>query len=166
MEYRIREISTEKSSGLLYVLVDFYDGGRDPVLTNDFLMAVRDESERFIEDSNGWRSVNGVFEFPYEEVDGEWVEKDRKWDRETFKVDVPAIIKANIEAYWERASARKLTGDHTGDASKPLLRDGKPVVQRASVVFERDQSDLRGVLARDDVQALKNARISREAVLR
>ena len=59
-----------------------------------------------------------------------------------------------IEAYWERADTAKLTGDHTGDASKPLYMDGEIVEQVESNIISRTANDPLGILARADVQAL------------
>lgn len=172
MLYRIVEISTEKSTGLTYLLVHFWldeashDKGDEPVLVNDFLMALADEAERIVEDANGWRAVNGVFELPYEEIDGEWVEKRKEWDRETVKVDVPAIIKANIERYWTTAETKQWRGDHTADMTKPFYEGEKRIQQRAVAVFERDASDPTGVIARADVAAIKDQPIVKAATVR
>ena len=119
MFYRIVEVSTATASGHTYVLVDFWPSRaafeRDDalVLTNDFLMQLRPTGTRLIDEDNP--ALGSV----------------------PFDRDLPAEIRANIEAYWERAQAR---GDR-GSKVDPRI--------------QRDESDPHGVLARTDVKALR-----------
>jgi hypothetical protein len=170
MYFEIAEVSTEKQSGHTYVVVNFWasqveaDAGEPPLLTNDFLMQLRKDVERVVTDPAGrLKRTDGSFVAPEDATD-----KD-EFEREAFEKadeDVQDEIVRNVLAYWERAQAAGYAGDHTGDASKPLFVRGREVRQRASQTFERDESDVRGVLAktaalrgqRRDESDIRNAR--------
>ena len=63
--------------------------------------------------------------------------------------------------YWQNVAVPlTFSGDHTGDATKPLYRDGKRVPQ-LSTALTRDNSDPQQVLERADVQALRDATFER-----
>ncbi|KKL49822.1 hypothetical protein LCGC14_2311650, partial [marine sediment metagenome] len=66
-----------------------------------------------------------------------------EWERETYDRDLPAEIKANIKAYWERAEAKGYLPDHSNSR------------------IQRDNSDPHGVLARPDVAALRGKEAER-----
>jgi hypothetical protein len=159
MRYQIQEISTEAATGLTYVLVHFWIDeaarldGDPPDLVNDFRMQLLDEAERVVTNGDGWlkRLSDGVF------MDPETLEPDdeTEWERETYTVDTPAVVLANIEAYIERAEARGYSGDHTGDASKPFRIGGVERVQRVGEAIERVAAS--GVANRQDVRALRGA---------
>lgn len=114
MRYVIRELSHVEGTDLYYVLVEFYEpgDGRTPSAKNDFLMQLADETTVL----------------------------DNRNRPMPIKLDVPAIVDANIRAYWERAQKRGELGDRT-DAR-----------------IRRDAQDPKGVLARDDVRALPGVR--------
>ena len=141
MVYKIVEVSTDKASGHTYVLVHFwrrradYQTGKPPDRINDFLMQLRPTGERIVTNAQGWlKRKDGVF------VDPATLGPDKpepEWERETFDRDLPAEIKTNIEAYWERAEAKGYPADH------------------ANASIQRDNSDPHGVLARPDVVALR-----------
>ena len=161
MYYEIVEVSTAVASGHTYVLVNFWqsradhDAAQPSFLTEEFLMQLRPTGRRVVTDGRGWmKRADGVF------VDPETLDRDTSepvWERETFTRDLPAEIRVNVERYWQNtAMPQKLSGDHTGDASKPLYRDGKRVPQGSAVVA-RDNSDPQLVLARADVEALRGA---------
>ncbi len=125
MFYKIAEVSTDKASGHTYVLVHFwkrralYRAGKPPDRANDFLMQLRPGGTKLI------------------------VPDKPELGSETFDRDLPAEIKANIEAYWERAEGKNFPADHT------------------SPTIQRDQSDPHGVLARVDVVALRGAELEK-----
>ncbi len=147
MIYKIVEVSTDKASGHTYVLVHFWRRKADarankpPRRVNDFLMQLRPTGVRVVTDANGWfKRKDGVFIDP-ETLDPEVPEPE--WERENYDRDVPAEIRANIEAYWERAEAKDFPAEH----SDPRIK--------------RDNSDPHGVLARPDVAALKGAKVEK-----
>lgn len=156
MRYQVQEVSTEDETGLTYVLVHFWDTltaaqrGDPPVLVNDFLMQLQDQGTRIVTNEDGWfkRLSDGVF------IDPETLEADdqTEWEREAYRVDAPAVVQANIEAYIVRAAARNYSGDHTGDATKPFRIDGVVQPQRESQTFTRRTAE--GAAARADVQAV------------
>lgn len=142
MIYKIVEISTDKASGHTYVLVHFwwakadFDAAKPPDRKNDFLMQLRPTGVRIVTDGNGWykRLSDGKFIDP-ETLD---LEKSQpEWERETYDRALPAEMKANIEAYWQRAEGKSYPTDH------------------ADSRIERDNSDPHGVLARPEVTALR-----------
>ena len=147
MFYQIVEVSTDKASGHTYVLVHFWRDkadqvkGKPPDRVNDFLMQLRPTGERVVTDGNGWykRLSDGVFIDPTKLADDDAT----KWEWETYDRDLPAEVKANIEAYWERAEAK----GYPGDQADPRIK--------------RDDSDPYGVLARPDVGALKDTVVDR-----
>ena len=148
MLYRIVEVSTDKASGHTYVLVHFwrrradYQAGKPPDRVNDFLMQLRPTGERIVTNVQGWpkRKSGGVF------VDPATLGPEKpepEWERETHDRDLPAEIKANIEAYWARAEAKGYPPDH------------------ANVSIQRDNSDPHGVLVRPNVAALRGAGVEK-----
>ncbi len=148
MFYKIVEVSTDKSSGHTYVLVHFWRSKGDkargdaPHRVNDFLMQLRPTGVRVVTNAEGWpkRRSGGKF------VDPATLDPDKpepEWGRETFDRDPPTEIKANIEAYWERAEAKGYPADH------------------ANASIQRDNSDPHGVLARPDVAALRGAEVEK-----
>lgn len=148
MIYKIVEISTDKMSGHTYILVHFWRisadqiTGKSPERTNDFLMQLRPTEVRVVTNADGWlKRMDGVF------IDPAMLDLDKpqpEWERETVDRDLLVEIKANIEAYWERAEAKGYPSGH----SNPHI--------------ERDNSDPYGVLARADVLALRSAIIKRD----
>lgn len=156
MVYEIQEISTDKASGATFVLVWFWPseaarlaGPESPHLVNDFLMTLRPTETRVVRDGQGrMKRTDGTFIEPAE------VKPEDELERETVERPLPLEITANIEAYMNRATAKRYSGDHTGDASKPFFVDGvrqKQVEHR----IERDNSDPRDVLKHAGVAALK-----------
>ena len=147
MFYKIVEVSTDKASGHTYVLVHFwltrgdFSRNKPPFRKNDFLMQLRPTEERAVTNIDGWPNAqNGTF------IDPSTLGLDQpqpEWELETVNRDLPAEIKANIEAYWQRTLIKPLPLDHTN-----------PRIQR-------DESDPHGVLARPDVTALRGARVDR-----
>ena len=143
MFYRIEEVSTDKASGHAFMLVRFWakkadrTANKPPRRVNDFLMQLRPTGVRIVTDENGWLKLkDGVF------IDPDTLDPEKpqpEWERETFDRDLPAEMKANIEAYWERAEAKGYPVDH------------------ANASIQRDESDPHGVLARPDVAALRGA---------
>ncbi len=146
MLYRIVEVSTDKASGHLYCLVHFWRRktdqakGKPPDRINDFLMQLRPTGERVVTNAQGWpKRKDGVFIDPAM-LDPEKPEPE--WERETFDRDLPAEMRANIEAYWGRAEEAEAGG-------KPYPAN------HTSPRIQRDNSDPHGVLARPDVAALR-----------
>ncbi len=70
--------------------------------------------------------------------------------------NVRQVVLDAIPAYWGRARRAGFSGDHTGDATKPLKRNGQLVRQAGSTVPVRDTSDPHDVLSRDDISSLEN----------
>ena len=89
--------------------------------------------------------------WPKQKSDGKFVDPttlgpekpEPEWEKETVDRDVPAEIRANIEAYWQRALIAPFPFDHTSHR------------------IERDESDPNKVLERDDVKALRNAKVEK-----
>lgn len=146
MFYRIRSISTAKATGLAYIIVDFYQSfqdaaqGKAPVLSNDFLMGLRDTEVRVPTDVLGRVKLqSGAFIHTEVEVEGEWVplpeDPADPYQRQTVTLRVPNTIHDNIRRYMVRSEARGDTGNKVGQV-------------------EHDESDPHGILARPDVQAL------------
>lgn len=142
VRYKIVDLQTVQATGLLYVLVHFWENQNvgEPDRINDFLMQLRPTGERIVTNVDGWykRLSDGVFIDPEKLA----IDDKTKWERETFDRDLPAEIKSNIEAYWQRAEGKGYPADHTDSR------------------IERDDSDPHGVLARADVMALKDAEIN------
>lgn len=162
MIYELPEISTATVSGMTYVLARYWlskadrDAGKPPRITEEFQMQLSPTGRRIVTDAQGWwKRADGVF------VDPETMAFDKsepEWERETHTLDVPALIRANVEAYWRNVAVpQKLSGDHTTDATKPLFRDGTLVPQRSTPLIERDNSDPKQILERDDVKALRGS---------
>ncbi len=104
-------------------------------------MQLRPTGERVVTNAEGWlKQKDGVFVDP-DTLDPETPEPE--WERETVDRDLPAEIKANIEAYWERAEAKNFPSDHTDSR------------------IQWDESDPHGVLALPDVVALRDAKVDR-----
>ena len=147
MLYKIVEVSTDKASGHVYVLVDFwrdkaaFDAAKPPARVNDFLMQLRPLGQRVVTNAQGWyKRKDGVFVDPAT-LDPEKPEPE--WERETYDRDLPAEIKANIKAYWERAEAKGYLPDHSNSR------------------IQRDNSDRNGILVRSDVAALRGKEVDR-----
>ncbi len=153
MVYKIVEVSTDKASGHTYVLAYFwrrraaYQTGKPAGRVNDFLMQLRPTGERIVTNVQGWpkRKSGGVF------VDPATLGPEKpepEWERETVDRDLPAEIRANIEAYWGRAEEAEAGG-------KPYPAN------HTSPRIQRDNSDPHGVLARPDVAALRGAEVNK-----
>ncbi|KKN69024.1 hypothetical protein LCGC14_0444960 [marine sediment metagenome] len=149
-----------KATGLTYVLAEFwatkadFDAAKPVLLTEEFMMQLRPTGRRIVTNEDGWlKTTGGAFIDP-ETLDSE--QPEPKWEREIVTRDVPAEIEENIAAYWEKAKALNLSGDHTSDATKPLYKDGKLVPQKLTTpLVERDATDPHSILKRADVKALK-----------
>lgn len=162
MIYELPEISTATVSGMTYVLARYWlskvdrDAGKPPHITEEFQMQLNPTGRRIVTNAQGWwKRSDGVFVDPATlKLD----EPEPEWKRETHTLDVPALIRANVENYWNRVAVpQKLSGNHTTDATKPLFRDGTLVPQRSTSLIVRDNSDPKQVLERDDVKALRGA---------
>ncbi len=148
MLYKILQVSTDRATGHTYVLVHFWRDkadqilGKEPDRVNDFLMQLRPTGVRIVTNRDGWykRLNDGVFVNP-ETLDPD--EPQPEWERETIDRDLPTEIKANIEAYWERAESGGFPANHTNRA------------------IQRDNSDPHDVLARADVVALRGEKVER-----
>jgi len=68
--------------------------------------------------------------------------------------NVREVVLDAIVAYWGRARRAGFSGDHTGDATKPLKRNGALVRQAVSTIVVRDTSDPHDVLSRPDIASL------------
>ncbi len=164
MYFHIAEVGTAKATGLMYLLVRFWrskadhDAGKRPRLTNDFLMQLRPTGRRIVTRADGWlKLLDGTFVNPEAEATRE-IPGDQ-FERETYTVDVRAQIVGNIRRYWQEAKAAQLSGDHTGDATKPLYRAGQLVAQRPTPAIARDLSDPHRILERADVDGLRDAKV-------
>jgi hypothetical protein len=162
MLYEIAEISTAVESGMTYVLARYWlskanrDAGQLPHITEEFQMQISPTGRRIVTDGRGWlKRADGVFVDP---ATLDPAKPEPEWTRETYILDVPALIRTNVENYWRNVAVpQKLSGDHTTDATKPLYRDGTLVPQRPSLLIARDNSDPKRVLERADVKALRGA---------
>ena len=148
-----------KATGLTYVLVEFwatkadFDAAKPVLLTEEFMMQLRPTGQRIVTNADGGlKKVGGTF------IDPDTLDQAQpspKWEREIVTRDVPAEIEENIAAYWEKAKALNLSGDHTSDPAKPLYKDGNLVPQKLTTpLVERDTADPHKILERADVQAL------------
>ena len=72
--------------------------------------------------------------------------------------NVRQVILDAIVSYWRRARRNGFSGDHTGDATKPLKRNGAVVRQAASTTILRDNSDPHKVLEQSEVVSLRGHR--------
>ena len=132
---------------MVYVLVHYW--GKQalgpPVLIEDFYMAMRDEDTHIVEDAEGYGTTESGKRIRLLSV--KYVEDPTDpLVRETTKRDVPAWIRRNIEARWERAQANGETGDKTW-----------PIKTRPKLVA----SDPAGILDHTDVKALKGKEFER-----
>lgn len=67
--------------------------------------------------------------------------------------ELRAIIRDNIRAYWQRAIANYLQGDHTADPTKILRRKGIVVRQSVTPLLKRDTTD-NGIIDRQEIKDL------------
>ncbi len=72
--------------------------------------------------------------------------------------NVRQVILDAIVSYWRRARRNGFSGDHTGDATKPLKHNGTLVRQATSTIIVRDNSDPYKVLKRSEVASLHEHR--------
>ncbi len=170
MRYEAEVHGTVKGTALTYVLVRYFanDADREPTLTEEHLMQLADEGERIITNEDGhWLLADGSYLDPAKlnPVEDELV-TEYEFQRETYKRDVIAEMSDSFMRRWERAVEGKQSGDWTGDATKTAYVDGKPVVQRKSVIVETDDSDPKGVLARADIESIKKPREVKTAGVR
>ncbi len=71
--------------------------------------------------------------------------------------DVRQLVLDAIVNYWRRMRKLGFSGDHTGDATKPLKKNGQVVAQDPTVrPPTRDDSDPHDVLSRPDIVSLRN----------
>ncbi|UCE90798.1 MAG: hypothetical protein JSV90_05020 [Methanobacteriota archaeon] len=140
----IKEIATVEGTPLTYVYIEIWrtkadhDAGAPPVGNNDFHMQLQAEGERVHKNAAGQVvDLASGSTYPPDRVP-EGVELVK----ETFQVDVPQVIKENIEAYLTRRIRRDRTRRPLPE--KHANREGT----------NRSQDDPAGVLHRGDVQAL------------
>ena len=158
------EVSTHRPTGELYCLVHFwptkasFDAREPHVLTNDFIMQIRPTTQQVVTNDDGWMKRFG---------DGRFIDPATLrvnvplpvWVMEDVAVDVRAEVLKSVENYWRIAQARKWTGDHTNDNSKPFLVDGVLRRQHKAEPLKRDTSDPHSLLTRSDlVDVKKNPR--------
>lgn len=114
MYLKIVEITIHKQTNGLYVLIQFWpdkaahDRSDPPEVTNDFTFAgIRPTAMRIIMDAEGWwkRLSDGRYIDP--KTVGSFDETE--WERESYDVDLPAIIKDAAKMYYGRFTAAKLT---------------------------------------------------------
>ncbi len=178
MVYEIQEISTDKASGMTYVLVHYWADdasrlrGDEPLLVNDHLMPLTRFGTRAVTNAQGqYRLTSGAF------VDADRVmipvEVDRfdkvtrqkigtktvlrtrpDLARETFERPLALEIAANLEGYMRGAEQLQYSGDQTGDGSKPFYVAGR-LVPKTTRPIARDSSDPHGVHAHPAVAALR-----------
>lgn len=135
MFYKIAEIGTHQKSDRTYLLVEFwhskadYDAGQPPYLVNDFLMSLRQNHSRVVTNADGWiKTVDGVF------VDPSKTQGNEVWERESFSIDLPAALKANIERYAASAIENGYEGDHTArPGPRGEFRKNGEVVRPAAI---------------------------------
>lgn len=153
MYVEFAEINRLKDTNNIYMLVHFWrtqsdaDAGQPPMLTNDFVMQLRRTVDRIVTDAAGrLKRADGIFVAP-----GDVTTQDEQigWTRETIsrtRGEVFADVHANILGYARAAVAVRRTGDHTGNATKPLFEDGR-LIPKGEQVLERDNvNDADGVL--------------------
>lgn len=135
----------------VYVEVDFYASraarmkDAEPLCVEDFLMSIEPVVTRLVVNEDGWpRVVGGEFEFPFEQDKaGEWVPKDREWERETVALsdaEIAAIVDGNIARHAALIESRPdLRGDRRLLERPPVREvDTSQVAERlASRVTER-----------------------------
>lgn len=114
MYLKIDEITIHKQTNGLYVLIRFWpdkaahDRSDPAEVTNDFTISgVRPTAMRIVTNAEGWwkRLSDGVFIDP--KTIGSFDETE--WERESYDVDLPAIIKDAAKAYYGRFTAAKLS---------------------------------------------------------
>lgn len=148
MIYKIIDLKAVEKTGAIYVLVHFWETrGTQPVLRNDFYMALRDQDSLIVVDGEGYVTTESGRRMKLSPKRTE--DSDDPFVRETVKRDVPAQMRENIEAYWKRAVERGETGDRTW-----------PVKTRPKLTA----TDAAGILARPDVAALKGREFERADV--
>lgn len=140
---KILEVSTDKATGATYCLVRFWlteaarAQGKTPFLVEDFVMQLRPTGTRLID--------------PDDETKG----------TESFAIDVPAAINANIARYIVRAEQHGYQGDNTSrkaTASMSFKVGGGTVRKKGARIFTpivRDQSDPHGILAKPEVKDME-----------
>lgn len=141
MLYKIIDLKAVEKTGAVYVLVHFWEGRQQmrgsPTLINDFYMTLRDQDVLVVVDDEGYATTESGRRVRMSSAN--FIESpDDPLVRETVKRDVPAQMRENIEAYWQRASGEK------GDKTWPIQTRPKLTA-----------TDPAGVLDRDDVKALK-----------
>lgn len=166
MYIHIKEVSTAKDTGLTYILADFwrtktdYDKGQKAFLTNDFLMQLRPTGQRIIMRADGWlKLTSGDYISPRIAQAKEEVGEKLSYEREAVTNDLRTQILDNIRNYWQSMKDSGLSGDHTGDSTKPLYWRDKLVVQKPTPAIVRDDSDPHQVLEREDVVGLRDTKI-------
>lgn len=147
MYARIQEISTLSGTSMTYVLIHIWptktacEKGEKPAGDNQFVMDLFTTDQRVVQDENGrYKRQDGIFTDPSNAKPGDL------WELETYNVDVPSEIKANIEDYLTRR--KKLEG--TEEAFPNF---------HARPALTRCKDDPRGILSQSDVMALVGGRV-------
>jgi len=134
MIYKIVETGTDKITNHTYFLVHFwqtkagYDKNLPPDRINDFYMQLRPTITRIVINAqNQFQKADGTFVKNPEKIDD-----PKEWQWETIDNDLPAIIKKNIEAYWDRAEAQKFPLAHFDPSAKYGNSDPHDVLSKVA----------------------------------
>lgn len=116
-----------------YILATATEVGK--ALTEEFVIGRQVAGRQVVTNARGWRkTATGTFIDPAT-LDPSTPEP--KWAYETVTQDLKAEILALLKTTFASQFRQGFTGDHTGDATKPLYRDGALIKQAKSVIIQR-----------------------------
>ena len=138
MTYRIEEVTAQEGTGHLIVSVvcwgtqAIYEAAEPLARRHDFILQVPATEFRQKRDANGWYVTTGG-----QSVDPATITSANRdsftWDTETVNVDVRALVKAAVTAWWTRAEARADPTDTRDLGLVRLTTDPQGLLQRADV---------------------------------
>jgi hypothetical protein len=125
---------------LAHCWLDYYhvELGLPPFLTEEFHIQRIAQGRRIVTNAKGF----------FKTADGKWVDPstltpdEPKWAYENFTVDLKAEFAKVVESALQSQLDRGYSGDHTGDATKPLFKYGSLIPQRNCKPMEGDKVEL------------------------
>lgn len=144
---------------ITYAIVRFWldkaahDALRPPHLVNDFKLHLRPMQYVVRREDGYYKLTDGTYIPPLgtsaKAVDDfQYVEGFSLADQ----------IEDEIRKYFRRAMVKGFSGDHTGDSTKPLYRNGALVKQAPAAAIVRDNSDPDRVLEFTEVTDLRDSK--------
>lgn len=136
MDISITEIGLISSANgyiRAYILATATDAGK--TLTEEFVIGRQVVGRQIVTNAQGWlKTTSGTFVDP---ATLDPSQPEPLWEYEAVTQDLKTEILNLLRTSFRSQFDQGFTGDHTGDATKPLFRNGSLVRQSISQIIQR-----------------------------